>query len=76
MDVERLKADPLFGSYAAIARACGLSREAVRKWGKTVLKRVPAEHCRAIEEFSNGKYSRAKLRPDLWDRPRTSRRAA
>lgn len=54
------KTEP-FRSFAALARACGVSREAVRKW-----KRVPAEHCRAIERASKGKITRQALRPDIF----------
>lgn len=61
MTVDDLKALPEFGSYAAIAGALGLSREAVRKW-----KSIPAEHCRRIEAHLGGKVTRYQLRPDVF----------
>lgn len=59
--LDQLKQHPALGSSAAIARACGLSREAVRKW-----TRVPAEHCRALEAATGGEITRAQMRPDIF----------
>lgn len=52
---------PAFGSYAAVARVCEVSREAVRHW-----KSIPPTHCLAIEKFTNGKLTRYRLRPDVF----------
>ena len=62
--LDQLKEHPSLGSYAAIARACGVSREAVRKWRK-----VPAEHCAAIAVTTGGEWPKWKLRPDIFDAP-------
>ena len=35
----------LFDSFAAIARVCGVTREAARKW-----ERIPPEHCHLFDE--------------------------
>lgn len=59
--LDELKEHPKVGSFAAIARACGVSRESVRKW-----RRVPAEHCAAIQELTGGEWTRARLRPDIF----------
>lgn len=61
MDLHDLKKHPRFGSYAAIAAVCGVSREAVRRW-----KRIPAEHCRSLEEATDGDLTRYELRPDVF----------
>lgn len=50
------------GLIFRIARALGISRNAVGKW-----KRVPAERVLAIEAFTG--ISRHDLRPDLYPRP-------
>lgn len=66
MNATDLKKHPSFGSFAAIALACGLSREAVRKW-----RLVPLNHCAAIERASKGTVSCETLRGDVvWHRDR------
>lgn len=65
--VHDLKSDPAFGSYVAIAAVCKgadgrpLSKQAVTKW-----KSIPAEHCRAIEAATEGRFDRYRLRPDVF----------
>jgi DNA-binding transcriptional regulator YdaS (Cro superfamily) len=61
MNVHDLKNHPRFGSFAAIAAVCGVSREAVRHW-----KSIPGEHCRRIEEATDGELSCHDLRPDIF----------
>lgn len=64
MKASLLKEHPLFGSFAAIAAACGLSREAVRKWDL-----VPLDNCPAIESATVGAVTCEQLRPDVtWQR--------
>jgi DNA-binding transcriptional regulator YdaS (Cro superfamily) len=54
------------GSRANLARALGLTPEAVRKWE---LGRVPAERCRAVERAVDGVVTAHQLRPDIFDPP-------
>lgn len=65
MTPNELKAHPLFGSYAAVARAVGVSREAARKW-----KQIPPEHCRDLELFAADRghldLTRYAMRPDVF----------
>lgn len=60
-EMTALKQDPAFGSLAAIARVCGYTREGVRKW-----KRVPGEFCLRIEAATEGRWTRYRLRPDIY----------
>jgi len=48
---------------AELAAACGVSYESVRKWRKNG---VPADRCLQIEQITEGKVTRADLRPDLF----------
>ena len=50
-----------FQTGAALARVCGVSRQAVHSW-----KSIPAEHCIAIEAATNGRLTRYALRPDVF----------
>lgn len=65
--VHELKDDPAFGSFVAIAAVCRgpdgrpLSKQTVSKW-----KQIPAEHCRSIEAATEGRYSRYRLRADVF----------
>lgn len=59
MDLQTLKAHPAFGSFAAIAAVCGVSREAARRW-----KKIPAKCCPAIEA-KVPELTCEILRPDL-----------
>lgn len=49
------------GGAVAVATALGIKSQAVSQW-----HRVPTNRCKGIEELSGGKYSRAKLRPDVF----------
>ena len=60
MNVNKLKDRPEFGSFAAIAAICGVSREAARKWID-----LPVEHCPAIEGHTGGAIRCEDLRPDI-----------
>lgn len=59
--IEEVKNREEFGSYASIAAICGVTREAVRNW-----KRIPPNHCIAIETATGGKVTRYDLRPDVF----------
>lgn len=48
----------------AVADLCGITVQAVYKWENA--GRIPAEHCRAIEESTNGQVTRYDLRPDVF----------
>jgi len=50
------------GSGNAIARALGVSKQAVHQW-----TRVKAEYCATVERITG--IPRHKLRPDLWSPP-------
>lgn len=66
MNATELKDHELFGSFEAIAKVCGMSREAVRKWD-----RVPLDRCAAIERATNGVVRCEDMRPDVvWIRSR------
>lgn len=63
MDLQQLRAHPAFGSFAAIAAVCGVSREAARRW-----KKIPPKCCPAIEK-AVPELTCEILRPDLeWRR--------
>lgn len=61
MDVTTVRDLECFGSFAALAKVCGVTREAVRKW-----RQIPAEHCIAIEKATGGQVTRYGLRPDVF----------
>jgi DNA-binding transcriptional regulator YdaS (Cro superfamily) len=54
----------------ALARACGVSPQAVSKWRQLAEQRadfkVPAERVLLIEAATGGRVSRHELRPDLY----------
>ena len=52
------------GGIPAIAKACGVTVQAVHKWMK--LGRPPAERCLEIERLINGAITRYQLRPDVF----------
>ena len=68
MDVHPIDvAAGLLGSQVALASALGVTKAAVNQW-KDVGRRVPAEHCPAIERLTKGKVRCEDLRPDVeWD---------
>lgn len=55
------------GSQTALAAALGVTKAAVGQW-KDEGRRVPAEHCPAIERLTGGIVRCEDLRPDVaWD---------
>lgn len=51
-----------------VADLCGITVQAVYKWEKSE-RGVPIEHCRVIEDATNGAVTRHDLRPDIFDAP-------
>tara|TARA_R110000787_G_C13063830_1_gene408143 strand:- start:212 stop:427 length:216 start_codon:yes stop_codon:yes gene_type:complete len=51
------------GGKAALARLCGVSRQAVNSWRLT---RIPAEQCLAIERATRRRITRYDLRSDIY----------
>lgn len=68
------KAIQRLGSKVALARACGQVPQAVTRWVRT--GKVPAHHCRAIEQATKGDVTAQQLRPDVFGAPAKSSRAA
>lgn len=60
-------ASDCLGSQAALAAVLGVTKAAVHQW-KLEGRRVPLEHCFAIEQATNGAVTRRDLRPDDWQR--------
>jgi DNA-binding transcriptional regulator YdaS (Cro superfamily) len=59
------RAKQILGGQAALAAACGFpDRRHVWPWFNTERK-VPAEHCPAIERATNGAVRCEELRPDV-----------
>lgn len=59
------RAAELLGGQAAVASACGFTdRRHVWPWFNTD-RRVPAEHCPAIERATGGAVRCEELRPDV-----------
>ena len=58
------KAVSLVGSMQVLADELGVTKGAVGQW-KTDGRRVPAEHCPAIERLSAGRVRCEILRPDV-----------
>ena len=52
------------GSQGAVARALGITRQAVTFWVRT--GRLPAERAIELEELTEGRVTREMLRPDLF----------
>jgi DNA-binding transcriptional regulator YdaS (Cro superfamily) len=52
------------GSQSALARAIGVSPQAVQQWLEA--NRVPAERVLAVESATDGKVTRHDLRPDVF----------
>lgn len=50
------------GGPSEVARQIGVSRQAVSKW-----KRIPGGHVRRIAALSGGAYTKAQIRPDLYE---------
>ncbi|WP_322069937.1 transcriptional regulator [Paraburkholderia bannensis] len=55
----------IVGSYRALAEILGVTKGAVHQW-MIPGRRVPIEHCAAIESATNGQVTRQMLRPDDW----------
>ncbi|HCP78966.1 MAG: hypothetical protein CML16_03145 [Pusillimonas sp.] len=53
------------GSASALARAIGVTPQAVCFW-RDGLRKIPAEQCTAIERATDGAVTRRDLRPDDW----------
>ena len=53
------------GSYRALAEILGVTKGAVHQWMQHG-RRVPIEHCAAIEAATAGVVTRQMLRPDDW----------
>lgn len=66
MDIfDKIKAT--FGSQSALARILDVDPMAISQW--KARRRIPAEHCPAIADASDGKISLHELRPDLFRAP-------
>ena len=55
----------IVGSQAALAALLDVSKGAVNQW-KDPARKVPLEHCVAIERATGGLVGRKELRPDDW----------
>lgn len=51
-------------TQAELARVCSQKPQAVTRWRKT--GRVPAVHCRLIEQATGGRMTCHELRPDVF----------
>lgn len=61
------RAAGIVGSQVALALLLGVTKAAVSQW-KDTDRRVPAEHCPAIERATGGAVRCEELRPDIpWD---------
>ena len=58
------KAAGIVGSQSALAAALGVTKAAVWQW-KDPDRKVPAEHCPAIERVTRGEVRCEELRPDV-----------
>lgn len=54
----------IVGSHQALAAALGVTKGALPQW-KDANRRVPAEHCPAIERLTGGAVRCEDLRPDI-----------
>jgi DNA-binding transcriptional regulator YdaS (Cro superfamily) len=77
-----LAAEIVGGTQETLAIALGVTKSAVNQW-KGEKRRVPAEHCPAIERLTAGRVRCEDLRPDVaWDvlrehtKPKRDRAAA
>lgn len=57
------RAIDLFGTQAEFAEKLQVKPMAISQWKK---RGVPAERCREIERVTEGKVTRAELRPDIF----------
>ena len=51
----------LLGGYASVGRILKITTSAVHQWRK-----VPAEHCLALERAAKGQITRYEMRPDIF----------
>lgn len=58
------KAVSIIGSMQVLADLLGVTKGAVGQW-KLEGRRIPAEHCPAIERFTDGAVRCEELRPDV-----------
>ena len=58
------RAAEIVGSQVALAALLGVTKAAVSQW-KDTGRRVPLEHCPAIERATNGAVRCEELRPDV-----------
>lgn len=58
------RAAQILGSQVALAEALGVTKAAVGQW-RDEGRRVPAEHCPAIERLTAGVVRCESLRPDI-----------
>jgi DNA-binding transcriptional regulator YdaS (Cro superfamily) len=58
------KAVLIVGTASALAEMIGISKGAISQW-KDEGRRIPAEHCPAIERATNGEVRCEDLRPDV-----------
>jgi DNA-binding transcriptional regulator YdaS (Cro superfamily) len=66
------KASEIVGSMQALGEELGVTKGAVGQW-KLPGRRVPAEHCPAIERLTHGAVRCEVLRPDVdWATVRSS----
>lgn len=52
------------GGTGKVAKACGITSQAVSQWGK-----VPAHHVLALEKAGDGRVPRHEIRPDIYPAP-------
>lgn len=62
------------GGQAALARAVGVTAQAVHQWVKK--GRIPAQRVLAVEAAAGGKVIRHELRPDLYPREHRPRKVS
>jgi DNA-binding transcriptional regulator YdaS (Cro superfamily) len=55
----------IVGSFKALADILGVTKGAVHQW-MAPGRKVPIEHCTAIEQATKGRVTRQMLRPDDW----------
>lgn len=66
------KAASIIGSLQALAEKLDVTKGAVGQW-KLPGRRVPAEHCPAIERLTDGQVRCEQLRPDVdWQTVRSN----
>lgn len=59
------RAADLLGGNSALAKACGVTPQAVSQWANGG-RPIPERRCVAIERLTKGAVTRQELRPDDW----------